>query len=140
MGQFLTAGQSYYREVAQEFIPDIGYNTAWNNEYVSAALPELQVYMTKGGSDVQEDLPVTMAVTIPGANKYSWTSGNIPAVDGSYVGWQFSSPPDVAQVNNGISLPAQDSATKLIFIAGALLGIAGGALVGAIQEAVRSET
>ena len=29
-------------------------------------------------------------------------------------------------------------AAKLIFVAGALLGIAGGALVGAIQEAVKS--
>ena len=76
---------------------------------------------------------------IPNPDRYTWTSGTAPIDTGSYVGWHFTSTPGAAQANNGISLSAQDSATKLIFVAGALLGIAGGALVGAIQEAVKSE-
>lgn len=136
--EFSPAGQAYYKEEVREFIPGVGYSTAWNSEYVSAVLPNVQVYLTHAGNFIHEDVPTTISVWIPDASRYTWTSGAAPVVAGSYAAWEFASPPGIAQVNNGISLPAQDSATKLIFVAGALLGIAGGALVGAIQEAVKS--
>ena len=41
-----------------------------------------------------------------------------------------------SSVETGISLATQDRDNKLIFVAGALLGIAGGALIGAIQEII----
>jgi hypothetical protein len=37
-------------------------------------------------------------------------------------------------------LSVQDRNTKLVFISGALLGVAGGALVGAIQEIMDERT
>lgn len=135
----VVGAQVYYREAVRVFIPGVGYNAAWNNEYISATLPNVQVYLIKAGNYIHEDIPITMAVRIPDAGKYTWTSGAPPMVTGSYVIWLFTSPPGTAQVNNGVSLPAQDSAAKLFFVAGALLGIAGGALVGAIQEAVKPE-
>ena len=131
--------QTLYRESLSVFIPGVGYNAAWNNEYVSATLPSVQVYLFRAGTYTHEDVPAIIAVQIPNAHQYTWTSGTSPLDNGSYVSWSFTASPGSAQVNNGISLPAQDSATKLIFVAGALLGIAGGALVGAIQEAVKSE-
>jgi hypothetical protein len=137
--KYLVGVYTYYRESVQVFIPDVGYNTAWNSEYISATLPNVQVYLLRAGNYIREDVPITIAVRIPDASKYTWTSGSPPVVNGSDVAWEFTSPPGAAQVNNGVSLPAQDLATKLIFLAGALLGIAGGALVGAIQEAVKSE-
>ena len=39
---------------------------------------------------------------------------------------------------SGVDLEVQDQNSTFTFLAGALLGIAGGALVGAIQEAVRA--
>jgi hypothetical protein len=137
--KFLVAGRAFYREAVQASIPGVGYNAAWNSEYVSATLPRVPVYLLKAGIFIPEDVATTIAIGIPDPHKYTWTSGSAPRATGSYVDWDFTGSPGAAQVDNGISLSAQDSATKLIFVAGALLGIAGGALVGAIQEAVRSE-
>ena len=39
------AGRSYYKEAVQVSIPRVGYNAAWNTEYVSATLPSAQVYL-----------------------------------------------------------------------------------------------
>lgn len=137
--KYTVGAQTRYQDVVQVFIPGVGYNAAWNNEYVSAALPDFEVYLTKAGNYIREDVPITTAVQIPDAGKYTWTSGAAPLVAGSYVSWNFTSQPGAAQINNGVSLSAQGLAAKLVFVAGALLGIAGGALVGAIQEAVKSE-
>lgn len=136
--QYVEGSHKFYRDIVDVFIPGAGFSVAWNNEYVSAILPNVQVYLSKSGNYIREDVPLTIAVRLPGAGKYTWTSGGPPLVAGSYVAWSFTSPPGSAQVNNGVSLHAQDLDTKLIFLAGALLGIAGGALVGAIQEAVKS--
>jgi hypothetical protein len=137
--KYLVAGRPFYREVVEASIPGVGYNAAWNSEYVSATLPSVPVYLLKAGNVIREDVSTTIAIGIPDPEKYTWTSGTAPTATGSYVGWYFTSSPGAAEVNNAISLSAQDSATKLIFVAGALLGIAGGALVGAIQEAVKSK-
>jgi hypothetical protein len=135
--KFFSAGRANYKQELRGFIPGIGYNAAWNSQYISATLPSVDVYLVKAGNLIHQDVVTSIAVRIPDADKYTWTSGTPPKVVGSYADWTFTSPPRAAQVNNGVSLPAQDSATKLVFIAGALLGIAGGALVGAIQEAVK---
>jgi hypothetical protein len=118
-------------------IPNVGYNAAWNSEYVAATLPEFGVNTLQYPHGAK--IPIRIFLRIPNAAKYSWTSGTSPRILGKDAAWNFDSPLGSAQVVNGVSLPEQDADTKWIFVAGALLGIAGGAFVGAIQEAVRPE-
>jgi len=130
--------QTLYHERVRVTIPGVGYNTAANEEYVSATLPNFEMWTYKAGAGyTRDEVPRTIALRIPGAAKYAWTSGPSPSINGGYASWLFTTPAGASTVTSGVSLAVQDTDSKLIFLAGALLGIAGGALVGAIQEAIR---
>jgi hypothetical protein len=121
-------------------LPDIGYNTVANPVYVSAVLPNITFcYEGPTPGCRFEDVASSVLVRIPHSSSYTWTSGTEPQVSGAYTGWNFTKVVGSATVASGISLSAQDQDTRLIFIAGALLGIAGGAFVGAIQEGLRAK-
>ena len=138
--KFVIGQQTFYREFARVLVPHAGYNTSSNDEYISATLPNAEVYLqSKRAGYVRQDVPRNLTLWIPHADRYTWTSGSLPAVSGPYATWEFTTPPGSALVANGVSLPVQDADSKLLFLAGALLGVAGGAIVGAIQEAVKQD-
>jgi hypothetical protein len=133
-----TRYQSGYVEGVRFTLPDIGDNTSRNDEYVAALLPSVEFIndesITNPGAD--NGLHTIISILIPHADKYAWTSGSPPAFAGRLASWDFLTSATTTTTENGVSLSVQDSNTKLVFISGALLGIAGGALVGAIQEAL----
>jgi hypothetical protein len=126
-------------------IPDIGYGMSENAEYMSVESAWVKfAYFDPGlptASYKDEIVPVSFSEYIPNASSYSaWTSGSVPINYGAYSTWQYESASSGdAVVNSGVSLAVQDQNEKMIFIAGALLGIGGGALVGAIQEAIKND-
>lgn len=137
-------GVADYQEQVQFTVPTVDYNVAANSEYVSATIPDVSYYYTSSARSATtlaapevRNVVTTVSLRFPTAARYSWISGSNPQLGGSYVGWSFTNSPGTTLVENGVSLATQDENTKLVFIAGALLGIAGGALVGAVQEAIR---
>jgi hypothetical protein len=134
----------WYRDNGVIHLPDLPYNVARNREYVSVSLPAITYYYCPPvrrhvtHSCMREGIPSWIALRIPDAGRYSWMSGGpLPQTGGEYVTWFYGTSPDSTQVVSGVSLPEQDTNNTLLFVAGALLGVAGGALVGAIQEALR---
>jgi hypothetical protein len=114
------------------------------------------------GSSVAQFLPrlsrsslfnvFTYETTLAGGSGYNWLSGPEPqcqATNNTCIWFEeptnppgtllYYTPPTTA---TGLNHSAQDSETLRTFLSGALVGIAGGAFVGAIQEALheRQET
>lgn len=88
---------------------------------------------------------VEMHYTLPGMSAYDWTTGQRPvATKGDGATWylnlasQYSSSgtvyESVSSSAGAVNQSAQQHEQFLIFLAGALFGVAGGALVGALQE------
>ena len=84
--------------------------------------------------------------SFPGASSYDWSSFPAAAVGNSAASWEvFLSEANIAgqsvadapgQIAAGINHSAQASYDRRTFYAGALLGLAGGAILSAIQEAL----
>ena len=90
---------------------------------------------------MSSDTPVNFTYNVAGGAAYSWTGGPTPSAVSPVVVWyltlgQLPSPTTVSATDLG----AYNKDTVLTFVAGAILGIAGGALVGAIQEFMDSES
>lgn len=135
---FFNVAQLQYKQITHVYVPGVGYNVAKNGEYVSAILPSVQTYLTQPRQGlIHEDVDTDIAMYMLRASRYTWTLGAPPDISGGYATWSFAPAPGSEEVANGVSLSVQDEDTRLTFIAGALLGIAGAALVGAIQEAVK---
>jgi hypothetical protein len=85
---------------------------------------------------------IDFSFAFPGASSYDWNQGPEPSVGSalglSQPGVSWVVPPsstvsDYVEVG-GTDSGAQDEDTIRIFLAGAFVGIAGGALIGALQE------
>jgi hypothetical protein len=141
---YQVGGTRYFHESIDTHLPEPNYNVVENNEYVAAALPNVSYfYYPPGRYNDTHPPPLTsrsvatwIALRVPQPRHYSWTSGIIPSVSGAFATWFYSNPIGTTEVATGVSLPVQDEDNKLLLLVGALLGVAGGALVGAIQEAV----
>ncbi len=117
---------------------------AWNANglAVEARLPEVFFHPYSGeftGQDVGNP-KVNIIYNMPGASAYSWTGSPIPLVATDTATWYLTSraltnPTQISGINNNVM--SQDNFRT--FAAGALLGIAGGALVGAMQEATHTK-
>ena len=84
---------------------------------------------------------------IPNAASYDWTGEPLPNLTtSSYIEWIehiSAGRCPASDCNSGIAIgginnAAQENANLLSFVAGACIGIAGGALIGAIQEALHA--
>lgn len=126
----------YYYYQATVPIADITYNVTANKEYAAANIPNVTFYQTSGrSSPTPVEVPTQIHLTVRDASRYSWNSGVIPAVAGNTAVWnQVTTNSFGATGASGVALSIQDKDGKAVFIAGALLGIGGGALVGSIQE------
>jgi hypothetical protein len=155
-GSGFFAGQNYYvTDYSGDFKPPPGMSTwAWNEAFI---VDTSQFAFDENGLDVEMQLPVVQvsakdgnpAIEIgyflhnPG---YDWTGGPSPSYGARQLGrlgwavdWQLSA----NQLSNPVPVSGTDNNTAAddsyrTFASGALLGVAGGALVGAIQEATHS--
>jgi hypothetical protein len=131
-----------YGQVAEVFLRGVSYNLASNGVYAAATLPDVAFIRSRSprlfsGVGTREIIPTQIYLRPDHSTQFSWTGNPPPVVFGGNVTWTFSRPiTGTALSATGVSLSGQDAATKSTFIAGALLGIAGGALVGALQEAI----
>jgi hypothetical protein len=124
-----------------------GWNT--NGLNLEGQLPEAQVYRGQGGpvfggssfeGQPLSNASVSIQYQISSANTYDSTGGPEPAI--SELGDLWNVP--ASSLTSPIPISASDNSTAnldslRVFVAGALLGIAGGALVGAIQESTHKE-
>jgi hypothetical protein len=108
-----------------------GYGARTNAEYVRAALPEVQVLAS---SQTETPMPATVHIQylIPSADSFSW-SGLNPRRLNSLLQWDEQAPTQPS-VETGVSLNRESLDNQRIFIAGALLGVAGAFLAAAIDE------
>jgi len=138
-----------YGQVAETLLRGVPYNLASNSVYAAATLPEVHYVRSTSGQVIRTSaqviaasgalVPVETQIALHSARstQYVWSGSPTPASIGRDIAWTFFSPISGTAVSpSGVSLSGQDRDTKATFVAGALLGIAGGALVGALQEAI----
>lgn len=116
---------------ANFFVKASSFGVAFNGTNASAAIPEV-LYQGVGKP------MLLVAYQIPSAASYDWSSFPTAAVSDTTATWQEDlvrlDTPGRAAV--GISPAGQANHDRLALFAGTLLGIAGGALVAAVQEAL----
>jgi hypothetical protein len=119
--------------------PPLGFNS--DDTAATAELPAVQVALD------QQFLigAVEVHYTIPHASSYDWTTGPRPvSTTGDRLTWYLSMQSQssvvgslyqsVASSAGGVDQSALQHQQILIFLAGALIGLAGGALIGSLQE------
>ena len=109
-----------------------------NYDSVTAAVAIPEIILLGNSGPVLQTLSVNY--NLPSASSYDWSSYPTSAVDNSQALWietmASSDTPGRAVV--GINHAAQSNDDTRIFIAGALLGLAGGALLSGVQEALHA--
>jgi hypothetical protein len=124
---FNPAGDAY----AYFYVKAKSFGVSVNGVNALAAIPEVFY----SGTGTPEFL---VGYHIPSAGSYDWSALPPAAYKGPFVGWtepltQDDTPPKVAV---GINQARQSSDNHLAFIAGALIGVAGGAVLAGVQEAL----
>jgi len=106
---------------------------------VVTASPNAQL-QSACASDCPGSMPVTVMYAMPNAGNYDWASGP-PPTSTSPLTWNSSlaSLVGTTSVVTGTDNSSSNSASNAQFVAAALLGIAGGALIGSIQEFMDTE-
>jgi hypothetical protein len=126
------AGSDSYTQV-QVLVkgPDFGY--AVNDVGESVSLPEVDIYHTA------DNFPLNVTYSgIPAPEKYDWSSFPPSVETSSYSEWTeeivggYQSP----RIAVGIDHGAQNHEATDTFLAGAIVGLAGAALIGSLQEAL----
>jgi hypothetical protein len=119
--------------------PPLGFNS--DDTSATAQLPAVQLPLAQhyliGAVEVH--------YTIANASSYDWTTGQPPvSTRGDVVSWYLSLQSQgsssgsvyesISSSAGAVNQASQQHEQFLIFLAGALIGVAGGALVGALQE------
>ena len=118
-------------------VSDVGSNLSRNNEFVSVLIPPISFQQT--GSPGYTKVFTVYAEQVPGGNAYTWSTGANPVYLDGFDRWSVASAGSIADtvsptLNSGTDLAVQARNGNLQFIAGIVVGVAGGALVGAVQE------
>ena len=118
---------------AEFFVEARSFGVEYNDVTASAAIPEV-VYDGPGTP------LLIVSYQIPSASSYDWSSYPASSVDKSGAVWQQAliHGDTVGRVTVGTNYAAQANDDTRTFIAGALLGLAGGALLSAVQEALHA--
>lgn len=111
------------------FVKAKSFGVSDNGVNALAVLPEV-FYQGYGTPEILVFYP------IPSAPSYDWSALSPAVYSSSNIGWSepvagYDTPPKVAV---GINQSRQSSENHLAFIAGALIGVAGGAVLSGIQE------
>jgi hypothetical protein len=117
------------------FIQTPHFGEVYNGVNASAAIPEIDYQ----GPDNPEP-PLATQYIIPSASSYDWSSLPTEGTTGPDATWAERLPLGFtpARVAVGINHAAQSDDSTKTFIAGALLGLAGGAILSAFQEALHA--
>lgn len=123
----------------------IGIPGVWlsaTSAHADARLPLIYDQHRNMGSAEQSAFPVSIQFDIPEAPKWSW-SGDLPKVGPTYVSWDYTvdakssiSSDRKPSPISGVRDDVVDANTNKVFIAGVLLGVAGGSLLAAFQSGV----
>jgi hypothetical protein len=125
-------------------VSDVGSNVSLNAEYVGVLTPPIAFQLAPVPFQNLPSYPYVKvlgvyAEQVPNGNAYTWTIGATPVYVNGFDRWTATT----AGALQDAASPTLDSGTNLIvqarngnyqFIAGIVVGIAGGALVGALQE------
>ncbi len=136
-GSYLSGGARWHETHGGIAIPDMSYNLVANDEFAAVDLPDISLYVGNIHTYVDNavTVPTLITMTVPRASRFTWNTGLVPDANNSLLVWHENSSTEFgATSENGVDLSLQDRNSKLIFVSGALLGIAGGALVGSLQE------
>jgi len=111
---------------------DLGY--AFNEVTAAAAVPQVN-YFGPGSP-----LLMTEYDRVPSPNRYDWSAFPPEGSYGTRIAWGevVTNGASQGRVSIGVDHANQTKDSNNTFIAGALIGLAGGALLSAIQEAFRS--
>jgi len=118
-------------------VSDVGSNLSRNSEFVSVLIPPISFQQI--GSPSYTQVFTVYAEHVPAGNAYTWTTGTDPVYLDGFDRWTVmsaGSKQDTVSptLNSGTDLGVQARNGNLQFIAGIVVGVAGGALVGAVQE------
>ena len=129
-------------------LPGVRPNLVQDDLDVAAALPQVSATQQTAWSNAApvylSSVVVTYRQAMANAGAYTWSdTAAAPLSIGNSVNWSYLAVTDAPaalspQLDSGVDLTVQGQNTTAVFLAGALLGIAGGALVAAITEAVRA--
>lgn len=123
--------------MAQEdfFIQAFRFGEVYDGVNASASIPQIDYH----GPDNPEP-PMATQYIVPSASSYDWSPLPALGTAGPDVNWVEYLPSGVTEsrVAAGINHAAQSDDNTKTFIAGALLGLAGGAILSAIQEALHA--
>jgi len=116
---------------ADFFVKARSFGVTSNGVNATVVVPEV-IYQGQGN-------PILLtAYRLRSASSYDWSSSPAAAVTSTVATWQqdLASGDTPGRAAVGIDHSAQTNDDIKIFIAGALLGIAGGAIIAAVQEAM----
>jgi hypothetical protein len=124
---------------AHVFVKAPNFGVTSNGVSVAAAIPEIAFTGSKGAN-------LTAKYHIPSADSYDWSADPPSTLSNSGAVWTedvlpgsiYNSGDTAGRVASGINHTAQANDDTKTFIAGALLGLAGGALLSAVQEALHA--
>jgi hypothetical protein len=111
-----------------------GFGVTYNSTTASAAIPEV-LYEGGGGTPT-----LLTQYNIPEASSYDWSSFPTDFANSHFATWSepVTSDDVAGRAAVGINHANQSSETDDTFIAGALIGLAGGALLSAFTEAMHA--
>ena len=129
-------------------LPGVESNLVQDDEDVAAALPPVSVLQQTADSTAaptyESSVVVSYSQSVSNGDSYTWSDTAVaPVTIGSLEVWSYlavtSVPAAISpQLDSGTDLAVEGHNSNAVFLAGALLGIAGGALVGAVTEAIKA--
>jgi hypothetical protein len=140
-----TEPAAYRNELRQTItVSDVGTNVSLNTEYVGVLTPPIAFQLEPVPPQTLTSYPYVKVLSVyaeqvPNGNAYTWTIGATPVYVNGFDRWTGTTAgtlQDVASptLESGTNLTVQTRNGNYQFIAGIVVGIAGGALVGALQE------
>jgi hypothetical protein len=125
-------------------VSDVGTNVSLNAEYVGVLTPPIAFQLAPVPFQNLPSYPYVKvlgvyAEQVPNGSAYTWTIGSTPVYVNGFDRWTATTAgalQDAASptLDSGTNLTVQARNGNYQFIAGIVVGIAGGALVGALQE------
>jgi len=122
-------------------VPGVGSNVSDNDEYISVLTPPISFQFSPDPSFANlsfQPVPTLFAIRVPN-NAYTWTTGADPVYLDGFDRWSSTSSGSIQDtvsptLVSGTDLGVLDRNGNLQFIAGIVVGVAGGTLVGSLQE------
>jgi hypothetical protein len=145
-----TSGASPYRfELPVRIdLPGVESNLVQDDQDVAAALPPVSVLQQTADSTTaptyESSVVVSYSQSVSNGGSYTWSDTAVaPVTIGGLEVWSYLAVTSVPaalspQLDSGTDLAVEGHNSNAVFLAGALLGIAGGALVGAGTEAIKA--